>query len=381
MKDMKVYLDNAATTPLDKEVLAEMLPYLEHEFGNPSSSHQYGRRARAGIETVRRSIAKRLNCSPGEIIFTSGGTEADNLAIHCGIFDGGIKHFISSKAEHKAVLSTLERYAEMDMIRVSYVNLDVNGHVDLDHLKTLLSESEEKCFVSLMHANNEIGNVMGIEAVGRICREHGAAFHSDTVQTMAHYAFDLQQLPVDFVTASAHKFHGPKGVGFLYARNAENVKSMIVGGGQERNHRGGTENLYGIIGMGKAFELALDNMADHRKHIEGLKQRLKEKLIESVPGIDFNGCQERSLYTVLNARFPDCSNAEMFLFMLDIEGVAVSGGSACNSGATIGSHVLQAVYGLMKNTSVRFSLSRLNTVEEIDYAADKVKQLCPVPVA
>src|SRR5690606_10489302 len=187
--------------------------------------------------------------------------------------------------------------------------------------------------------------------------------------------------PIDFITASAHKFHGPKGVGFLYARNANNVKSMIVGGGQERNHRGGTENLYGIIGLGKAMEIAWDHMDEHRRHIESLKQRLKTKLAESVPGIEFNGCQERALYTVLNARFPDCSNAEMFLFMLDIEGVAVSGGSACNSGATTGSHVLQAVYGQMKNTSVRFSLSRLNTEAEIDYAAEKVKQLCPVPVA
>lgn len=376
---MKVYLDNAATTPLDKAVLEAMLPYLENEFGNPSSSHQYGRRARAGIETVRRSIASRLNCSPSEIVFTSGGTEADNMAIHCGIFDGGIKHFISSKAEHKAVLSTLERHAEMGTIRVSYVNLDEYGHVDLAHLEQLLTDSPDRCFVSLMHANNEIGNLMDMQTVGEICRAHNAVFHSDTVQTMAHYPFDLQKLPIDFITASAHKFHGPKGVGFLYARNSDNIKSMIVGGGQERNHRGGTENLYGIIGLGKAMELAWDNMEEHQRHIINLRSTLKSKLLENVPDIEFNGCQEQHLYTVLNARFPDCSNAEMFLFMLDIEGVAVSGGSACNSGATTGSHVLQAVYGLMKNTSVRFSFSRHNTLEEIEYAAEKVKQLCPVP--
>lgn len=378
---MKVYLDNAATTPLDKTVLAAMLPYLENEFGNPSSSHQYGRRARAGIETVRRSIASRLNCAPGEIVFTSGGTEADNMAIHCGIFDGGIKHFISSKAEHKAVLSTLERHAEMGTIRVSYVDLDQYGHVDLEHLQQLLADSPDRCFVSLMHANNEIGNLTDIVTVGEICRAHNAVFHSDTVQTMAHYPFDLQTLPIDFITASAHKFHGPKGVGFLYARNSENIKSMIIGGGQERNHRGGTENLYGIIGLGKAMELAWDNMDEHRTHIMNLRSTLKSKLLTNVPDIDFNGCQDQNLYTILNARFPDCSNAEMFLFMLDIEGVAVSGGSACNSGATTGSHVLQAVYGLMKNTSVRFSFSRHNTLEEIEYAAQKVKQLCPVPSA
>lgn len=375
---MKVYLDNAATTPLDSQVLEAMMPYLQNEFGNPSSSHQYGRRARAGIETVRRSISSRLKCTPGEIIFTSGGTEADNLAIHCGIFDGGIKYFISAKTEHKAVLSTLERYAEKGVIRVSYVNLTEEGHVDLNHLESLLKSSNEKCFVSLMHANNEIGNLLDLHAVGTMCRSYGATFHSDTVQTMAHYPFDLSELPIDFVTASAHKFHGPKGVGFLYARNADAVQSMIVGGGQERNHRGGTENLYGIIGLGKAMELAWDHMPEHQQHITSLKSRLKQKLIENVPGINFNGCQQQSLYTVLNARFPDCSNAEMFLFMLDIEGVAVSGGSACNSGATAGSHVLQAVYGLMKNTSVRFSLSRHNTIEEIDYASEKVKQLCPV---
>lgn len=376
---MKVYLDNAATTPLDPQVLEAMMPYLQNEFGNPSSSHQYGRRARAGIETVRRSIASRLKCTPGEIIFTSGGTEADNLAIHCGIFDGGIKHFITAKTEHKAVLSTLERYAEKGVIRVSYVNLTEEGHVDINHLETLLANSDEKCFVSLMHANNEIGNLLDLHAVGTLCRNYGGTFHSDTVQTMAHYPFDLSELPIDFVTASAHKFHGPKGVGFLYARNADAVQSMIVGGGQERNHRGGTENLYGIIGLGKAMELAWDHMSEHQQHIVSLKARLKQKLLDNLPGIDFNGCQQQSLYTVLNARFPDCSNAEMFLFMLDIEGVAVSGGSACNSGATAGSHVLQAVYGLMKNTSVRFSLSRHNTLEEIDYAAEKVKQLCPVP--
>lgn len=378
---MKVYLDNAATTPLDKAVLEAMLPYLENEFGNPSSTHQYGRRARAGIETVRRAIASRLNCTPGEIIFTSGGTEADNLAIHCGIFDAGIKHFISSRIEHKAVLTTLERYADRGMIELSFVDLDADGHVDLNHLETLLQKAGQRSFVSLMHANNEIGNLLDLHAVGALCREHNALFHSDTVQTMAHYPFDLKALPVDFVTASAHKFHGPKGVGFLYARQADHLQSMIVGGGQERNHRGGTENLYGIVGLGKAMELAWDHMEDHQQHISGLKEHLKSRLIANVPDIGFNGCQDRSLYTVLNARFPDCSNAEMFLFMLDIEGVAVSGGSACNSGATSGSHVLQGVYGLMKNTSVRFSFSRHNTTEEIDYVAEKVMQLCPVPVS
>lgn len=376
---MKVYLDNAATTPLDPEVLDAMLPYLKNEFGNPSSSHQFGRRARAGIETVRRQIATTLNCAPGEIVFTSGGTEADNLAIHCGIYDAGIKHFISSKIEHKAVLSTLERYAALGVIQLSFVNLTPEGHVDMNHLEELLATSGDRCFVSLMHANNEIGNLTDLYATGNLCRKYGALFHSDTVQTMAHYPFDLSVLPVDFITASAHKFHGPKGVGFLFARNANQLQPMIVGGGQERNHRGGTENLYGIVGLGKALEISWRDMEAHQAHILALRLRLKKQLEEKVPGIDFNGCQQQALYTVLNARFQDCSNADMFLFMLDIEGVAVSGGSACNSGANAGSHVLQGVYGMMKNTSVRFSFSRMNTEEEIDYVAEKVQQLCPVP--
>ena len=376
---MKVYLDNAATTPLDPEVLKTMLPFLENEFGNPSSSHQFGRRARAGIETVRRRIAASLNCTPAEIIFTSGGTEADNMAIHCGIFDAGIKHFISARIEHKAVLSTLERYADRGLIKLSFVNLTEVGHVDLNHLEELLREAGERSFVSLMHANNEIGNLTDIHAVGTLCRKYDALFHSDTVQTMAHYRFDLKELPVDFVTASAHKFHGPKGVGFLYARNPSQLQPLIVGGSQERNHRGGTENLYGIVGLGAAFERAWAHMDEHQRHITALKNKMRKLLEEQVPGIDFNGCANQSLYTVLNARFADCSNAEMFLFMLDIEGVAVYGGSACNSGATTGSHVLQGVYGMMKNTSVRFSFSRFNTEEEIEYAADKVRQLCPVP--
>lgn len=377
---MSVYFDNAATTPLDPQVLEAMMPYLQNEFGNPSSTHQYGRRSKAGIEKVRRSVAHTLNCTPAEIIFTSGGTEADNLAIYCGLFDMGIKHFISSAIEHKAVLSTLEAYAAKGLIKLSLVKLTQIGHVDIDDLERLLQQAGERSFVSLMHANNEIGNLIDLHQVGEICKRHNAVFHSDTVQTMGHYPFDLQQLNVDFITASAHKFHGPKGIGFLYARKSTPVQAMIVGGGQERNHRGGTENLYGIIGLGKALELATSDMQKHREHISGIKNYMKAQLLETFPGVEVNGCAERSLYTVLNVRFPEFEHADMLLFLLDIEGIAVSGGSACSSGANTGSHVLRGVYGDITKPSIRFSFSRFNTKAEVDFASVKLKKLVAVPV-
>jgi len=377
---MRVYFDNAATTPLDPEVLEAMMPYLKNDFGNPSSTHQFGRKTKAGIEKVRRSVAGLINCSPSEIIFTSGGTEADNLAIHCGFFDLGIKHFVSTEIEHKAVYSTLDMYASKGMIKRSFVRLTHNGHVDIAHLEEILASSPERSFVSIMHANNEIGNLIDLKEVGDICKKYNAVFHSDTVQTMGHYPFDLQHLNVDFITASAHKFHGPKGIGFLYARKSASLQSMIVGGGQERNHRGGTENLYGIIGLGKALELATAHMADHHKHILDLKNYLKERLLEIVPGAEVNGCAERSLYTVLNVRFPEFEHADMLLFLLDIEGIAVSGGSACSSGANTGSHVLRGVYGEITRPSVRFSFSRFNSKEEVDFVLEKIKKLVAVPV-
>jgi cysteine desulfurase len=377
---MSVYFDNAATTPLDPQVLEAMMPYLTNEFGNPSSTHQFGRRSKAGIEKVRRSIAQNLNCAPAEIIFTSGGTEADNLAIYCGLYDMGIKHFITSPIEHKAVLSTLEAYASKGLIKLSLVKLTHNGHIDIRDLENLLDQAGERSFVSLMQANNEIGNLIDLHQIGEICKKYNAIFHSDTVQTMGHYPFDLQQLNVDFITASAHKFHGPKGIGFLYARRSTPVQAMIVGGGQERNHRGGTENLYGIIGLGKALELAVTHMQEHREHITEVKNYMKNQLLEIFPGVEVNGCSERSLYTVLNVRFPEFEHADMLLFLLDIEGIAVSGGSACSSGANTGSHVLRGVYGNITRPSVRFSFSRYNTKAEVDFAIEKLKKLVAIPV-
>ncbi|MES2396840.1 MAG: cysteine desulfurase family protein [Bacteroidota bacterium] len=378
---MKVYFDNAATTPLDKEVLNEMLPYMTEHFGNPSSIHSFGRKTRAAIEGARKMVAKSLNVSPSEIFFTSGGTEADNMAIRCTIHDLGIKHAITSRIEHHAVLHTLEELEKEGVIKLSFVNLTTIGHVDLIHLEELLKENG-RTLVSLMHANNEIGNLLPLKEVGEICSTYNAIFHSDTVQTMGHYEMDLQKIKIHFVTCAAHKFHGPKGVGFLYVSSSVKIHPMIYGGGQERNMRGGTENLYGIIGLAKALEIALRDMDDHQKHITGIKNYMVEKLKAEIPVIEFNGaCQDNCLYTVLNVRFPHTENAEMLLFNLDISGIAASGGSACTSGSDIGSHVLRGIGCDVTRPSVRFSFSKYNTKEEVDYTVSKLKELFSVNVS
>ena len=372
---MKVYLDNAATTSLDKEVLDAMIPYITEHFGNPSSIHSYGRKTRAAIEGARKSIAKILNVSPSEIFFTSGGTEADNMAIRCSIQDMNIKHAITSKIEHHAVLHTLEKLAADNIIKLSFVNLSPEGQVDLHHLEQLLKDNE-KTFVSLMHANNEIGNLLPLKKVGEICAANNAVFHSDTVQTMGHYPMDLQKIKVHFITCAAHKFHGPKGVGFLYVSGNVKINPLIYGGSQERNMRGGTENLYGIIGLAKALENATRDMEAHHKHIEALKNYMVEQLKSAIPDIEFNGnCQENCLYTVLSVRFPHTENAEMLLFNLDIAGIAASGGSACTSGSDVGSHVLHGIGADVTRPSVRFSFSKYNTKEEVDYTVSKLKEL------
>jgi len=378
---MKVYLDNAATTQLDKDVLNEMLPYMTEHFGNPSSIHSYGRKTRAAIEGARKMVAKSLNVSPSEIFFTSGGTEADNMAIRCSIHDMDIKHAITSRIEHHAVLHTLEKLAGEGMIKLSFVNLTANGHIDLTHLEQLLKENE-RTFVSLMHANNEIGNLLPLKEVGEICSTYNAVFHSDTVQTMGHYAIDLQKIKIHFVTCSAHKFHGPKGIGFLYISGNVKINPMIYGGGQERNMRGGTENLYGIIGLSKALEIALRDMEDHKQHIIGIKNFMIAQLKAAIPVIEFNGASEdNGLYTVLNVRFPHTENAEMLLFNLDIAGIAASGGSACSSGSDIGSHVLHGIGCDVTRPSVRFSFSKYTTKEEVDYTVNKLKELFNVGVS
>lgn len=374
---MKVYLDNAATTPLDKEVIAAMIPVMEEGYGNPSSIHAFGREARSKVERARKNVAKHLNCSPGEIFFTSGGTEADNMAIRCGMTDLGINHAITTNIEHHAVGHTLEDMAEKGYIKLSYVNLDENGSVNLIHLEELLANND-RSFVSLMHANNEIGNLLPLKEVGDICKNNNAIFHSDTVQTMAHYRYDLQDVNVHFITGAAHKFHGPKGNGFLYINSDVSITPLIYGGSQERNMRAGTENVYGIIGLSTAMDIAYRDLDEHRKHIEGLKSYMIKELQNTILGVEFNGLSgeiDQSLYTVLNVMFPPTDIGEMLLYNLDIMGIACSGGSACSSGSNVGSHVLRGIGVDMMRPSLRFSFSKYNSKEELDYVISQIKYL------
>ncbi|MBE9585760.1 cysteine desulfurase [Mucilaginibacter sp. JRF] len=376
---MRVYLDNAATTPLDPEVLKEMYKVMEGHFGNPSSIHAHGREARTLIERARKTIAGLLHTSPAEIFFTSGGTEADNTAIKCGIVDHGLKHAITSRLEHHAVLHTLEAMEKTGIIKLSFVDTDHKGNIDYAHLEKLLQEND-RSFVSLMHANNEIGTLTDIERVGDLCEQYDALFHSDTVQTMGHFAHDLGKLKVHFLVCSAHKLHGPKGVGFLHINHRIKIKPMIHGGSQERNMRGGTENVYGIAGLAKALEMAYAEMAEHQAHIQGLKSYMIEQLKAEIPGISFNGetDADKSLYTVLNVSFPEMDMADMLLFNLDIAGISASGGSACSSGTDIGSHVLTAIGANPSRASVRFSFSKYSTKEEVDFTVAKLKDVCLV---
>lgn len=379
---MKVYLDNAATTPIDKEVLETMMPFFTEHFGNPSSTHAFGRKTKTAIENARRTVAKILNCTPGEVYFTSGGTEADNLAMHAAIRDLGCVHIITSEIEHSAVIKTAQLLAEQGRAKLSFVKLKPDGHVDLEDLEHLLA-SNEKCYVTLMHANNEIGNLLPIKTVGELCHKYGAIFHSDTVQTMGHFPFDLKKLHIHFLNASAHKFHGPKGVGFMYVNRVVKIHPSITGGGQERGLRGGTENLYGIVGLAKALELCHAQLEEHRLHVSGLKQYMIAQLEEKIPGVEFNGDTKSadSLYTVLSVTFPENQNADMMLFLLDLEGIACSGGSACSSGAAKGSHVLTALGALKTHrASLRFSFSRFTSKKEIDYVVEKIGELCRVEV-
>ncbi|WP_291909650.1 cysteine desulfurase family protein [Chitinophaga sp. CB10] len=371
----RIYFDNAATTSLDPAVLEAMLPYMTEKFGNPSSIYSYGRESRLGIENARKTVAKILNAHPGEIFFTSGGTEASNTAINAAVKDLGCKHIISSPIEHHATLHTVEHLHHQG-VALSFVKLLPDGHVDLAHLRELLAGSKERSLVTLMHANNEIGNLLDIHAVGALCKEFDAIFHSDTVQTVGHYPFDLRNTPVHFITGAGHKFHGPKGVGILYINENVKITPFIQGGSQERNMRAGTENLYGIIGFAKALELATAHYEEHSQHIDGLRKYMAEQLQQHIPGVTFNGdLYGRSLYTVLNASFPKTEKSEMILFNLDINGICASGGSACTSGANAGSHVIRAVNSNPNQIAVRFSFSKNNTKEEVDTVIAKLKEL------
>jgi cysteine desulfurase len=375
---MRIYLDNAATTPLDPEVFEAMKPFMLEDFGNPSSTHAHGRKVRAAIESARKKIAELVHATPGEIIFTSGGTEADNAIIRSAVSTYNIRNIISSPIEHHAVTHTIGHLGKD--IRIHMVELDEKGHVDMEHLESLL-KTHKDALVSLMHANNEIGNILDLKRTGDLCAEYKAFFHSDTVQTVGHYRHDMKDLEVCGMTAAAHKFHGPKGIGFMYIRKDKKIHSFIHGGAQERNMRGGTENVYGIIGLSKALEIAYREMEAHTKYIQGLKTRMIEKLRQQIPGVAFNGDSEnpqRSLYTVLNVSLPESDENEMLLFNLDLQGISASGGSACSSGATSGSHVLGHLYPDSKRGAVRFSFSKYNTPEEIDLTISKLAELFKV---
>jgi len=374
----RIYLDNAASTPLSEEVFEAMKPYLLGHYGNPSSIHSHGRETRSAIEKARKSVAEHLRCKPAEIFFTSGGTEADNLAITSAVKSYGTKHIITSRIEHHAVLHTIEALEKEGSVQVSYVDLQPNGHIDIAHLENLLSLNGWS-LVSLMHANNEIGNITDIRAVGELCHQYGAIFHSDTVQTVGHFPINLEDLKVDFITASAHKFHGPKGAGLIYINSEKIIKPLVYGGGQERNMRGGTENVAGIVGLSKALEIAHAEMEGQRKYIEQLKLHAIEKLTVTMPSFQCNGDSgnfNTSLYTVLNISIPDIEENDMFLFNMDINGISVSGGSACSSGTNIGSHVLDALHIAPSIGTVRISFSKYNTIDEIEYAIDKLAEIC-----
>ena len=372
----RIYLDNAATTALDPQVLEVMMPYLTQKFGNPSSIYSYGRETRLAIETARKSVAKILNAHPAEIFFTSGGTESSNTAITAAVRDLGCKHIITSPIEHHATLHTVEYLHQSGEAALSYVKVNADGHIDIEDLERLLVDSTAKSLVTLMHANNEIGNLLDIHAVGNLCKKYSAIFHSDTVQTVGHYPFDLRNTPVHFITGAAHKFNGPKGVGILYINENVSIRPYIHGGSQERNMRAGTENLYGIVGFAKALELSTLHHEKDSAAVGGLKRYMAEQLMQHLPDVFFNGDSfGKSLYTVLNVSFPKTEKSEMMLFNLDINNICASGGSACTSGADQGSHVIRAINNNPNRIAVRFSFAKTNTKEEIDIVVSKLKEL------
>ena len=363
----RIYFDNAATTPIDTDVLEAMLPFFKEQFGNPSSIYSYGRETRMAIEKARKSIAALLGAKPAEIFFTSGGTESTNTVLHAAVTDLGCKHIISSPIEHHATLHTVTYLAKVHQVKLSFVNILPNGHIDFTHLEELLINSAEKTIVTIMHANNEIGNCINLNEVGGLCKKHNAYFHSDTVQTVGHYNFDLKNLPVDFITGAGHKFHGPKGTGILYINENIKITPFLHGGAQERNMRAGTENVYGIVGFAKALELSNQNHDTDKAYIAGLKKYMYDSLVKNIPTVSFNGDTfGESLYTLLSVNFPKNQKTEMLLFNLDIQHICASGGSACSSGAQQGSHVIAALQKPSDIVTVRFSFSKYNTTEEID---------------
>ena len=369
----KVYLDNAATTPISEEVLEAMIPIFKEYYGNPSSIHGEGRKVRNAIEHARKTVANYIGSSIGEIFFTSGGTESNNMAIKCAVRDLGVRRVITSKIEHHCILHTVEHLDPS--VEVIQLDVDEKGRISFKELEKLLQDNTKKTLVSLMYANNEIGTLLGFEKISALCEEYGTYFHSDTVQAIGHFPIDVSKHKVHFLSGSAHKFHGPKGAGFIYINGDAKIKPMIDGGAQERNMRAGTENVYGIVGLAKALTLAIQNMEKRRQHIESLRSYFIEQLEENFVGIEFNGDYDGDyLYTVLSVSFPPNAKSDMMIMMLDINGIAASGGSACSSGAEQGSHVLAALNAPEDRKTVRFSFSHYNTKEEIDLLVAGLKR-------
>ena len=368
-----VYFDNAATTPIRAEVVDVMHEVLKDNFGNPSSTHAFGRSAKTQIETARKSIAKHFNAHPQEIIFTSGGTESDNMLVRCAVQDLGVETVITSKIEHHAILHAVEYLAERKLATVLYVKTDADGAVDYTDFAHLLAADDSKKLVSLMHINNEIGTILDLERVSNLCKTHDALFHTDAVQGVGHYAIDLEQIAVDFLSAAAHKFHGPKGIGFSFVRKNSGLQPFILGGSQERGLRAGTESVHNIVGMAKALEIAYAKLQEEQQYLKELKAHAIKQLTDAFPDIHFNGCcsdMERSTFTLVNVALPISEEkASLLNFHLDLNGIACSKGSACQSGSAKGSHVLEEVVPVaLKNwPSIRFSFSVFNTQDDVDY--------------
>ena len=375
----KVYLDNAATTQVRSSVIEKMQEALAQCYGNPSSTHSFGRSAKTAIEKTRKIIAKYFNAHPSEIIFTSGGTEADNMILRCVVRDLKVTTIITSKIEHHAVLHTVEELEKEFGIQVNYVDLDEFGNPKLSHIEELLQQDDSKKLVSLMHVNNEIGNIIDIDAISSLCKNYNTLFHSDTVQSLGHYAFEVQKTKADFLTAAAHKFHGPKGIGFAFIKRNSGLKPILTGGSQERGFRAGTEAFHNIVGLEEAFVAAYENLEEEKSYVLDLKTYFIQKLKEVLPGVAFNGYSgnlEKSTYTLVNVRLPfDEKKSLMLLFQLDIKGIACSKGSACQSGSDLGSHVLTEILNAeeMKKPSIRFSFSKYTTKEELDYVINELK--------
>lgn len=373
----RVYFDNAATTPISDAVIEAMVPVLKQHYGNPSSIHAEGRSVRTLLESARRMVAQHIGASTADVFFTSGGTESNNMAIRCAVRDLGVQRIISSPVEHHCGLHTIESQEKYQGVEVILLSVDTLGRIDLNELEQALQAGQgKKTLLSLMHANNEIGTMIDLEAVAALCSQYNALFHTDTVQTIGHFPINVNHTKINFLSGAAHKFHGPKGVGFIYINPDSPIKPFIDGGAQERNMRGGTENVYGIVGLAKALELASNELEARSNHIRDLRDYMRAQLQTQFPDIQFNGDLDGlCLYTVLSVSFPPGPKNELLLLSLDIAGVSASGGSACSSGAEKGSHVLEAIGADPERKSIRFSFSHYNTKEEVDFVVKQLAQI------